>query len=58
MPPAKLTHWKGSSPSRATLNVVKKPWPVKEETYKAEDSEEIEEEDRDNAEDRCRFGEN
>ena len=57
MPPAKLTHWKGSSPSRATLNVVKKPWPIKEETYKEENSEKTEEEDYDNGEDEWRFGE-
>ena len=57
MPPAKLTHQKGSSPSRATLNVVKKPWPIKEETYEEEDSEETEEEDCENAEDGWRFGE-
>eukprot|EP00257_Ricinus_communis_P021296 XP_015580751.1 zinc finger transcription factor YY1 [Ricinus communis] len=59
MPPAKLTRRKGSSLSRATTNVVKKPWPVKEETYEEEDSEETEDEDRDdNAEDGWRYGEN
>lgn len=58
MPPAKITQRKGSSPSPATLNVVKKSWPAKEETYEEEDSEETEEEDRDNAEDGWRYGEN
>ena len=57
MPPAKLTHRKGSSPSRATLNVVKKPSPIKEETYEEEDSKKTEEEDCDNGEDEWRFGE-
>lgn len=52
MPPSKITQRKGSSPSRAALNVVKKSWqPLKEENYEEEDSEETEEEDRDNAED-------
>ncbi|KAJ4833064.1 hypothetical protein Tsubulata_001038 [Turnera subulata] len=58
MPPAKITQRKSSSPSPATLNVVKKSWPVKEETYEEEDSEETEEEDRDNAEDGWRYGGN
>ncbi|XP_058006600.1 zinc finger transcription factor YY1-like [Hevea brasiliensis] len=51
MPPPKITQRKGSSPCLATLKAVKKSWPVKEETYEEEDSEETEEEDRDNAED-------
>lgn len=59
MPPSKITQRKGSSPSRAALNVVKKSWqPLKEENYEEEDSEETEEEDRDNAEDGWRYGEN
>ncbi|XP_065878294.1 zinc finger transcription factor YY1-like isoform X3 [Euphorbia lathyris] len=58
MPPSKLTQRKGSSPSCATLNVAKKAWPVKEETYEEEDSEETEEEDRDNGEDGWRYGDN
>lgn len=58
MPPAKIKQRKGSSPSLATLNVVKKRWPVRDETYEEEDSEETEEEDRDNAEDGWRYGEN
>ncbi|WCJ18406.1 zinc finger (C2H2 type) family protein [Euphorbia peplus] len=58
MPPSKQTQRKGSSPSRTTLNVVKKAWPVKEETYEEEDSEETEEEDRENGEDGWRYGDN
>ncbi|KAF2319911.1 hypothetical protein P3X46_024495 [Hevea brasiliensis] len=58
MPPSKITQRKGASPSRASLNVVKKSWQAKEETYEEEDSEETEEEDRDNAEDGWRYGEN
>ncbi|XP_050210980.1 zinc finger transcription factor YY1-like [Mercurialis annua] len=57
-PPAKLTKLKGSSPARANMNVMKKPWPVKEEMYEEEDSEETEEEDLDNADDGWRYGEN
>ncbi|GAV61207.1 zf-H2C2_2 domain-containing protein/zf-C2H2_4 domain-containing protein [Cephalotus follicularis] len=57
MPPAKTAQRKGSSPSPATLNVVKKPWPVKEVYDQEEDSEETEE-DRDNMEDGYRYGEN
>ncbi|KAJ6715504.1 TRANSCRIPTIONAL REPRESSOR PROTEIN YY [Salix viminalis] len=59
MPPGKIRQRKGSSPSPATLNVVKKPWTIKDETYEEEeDSEETEEEDRDNAEDGWRYGGN
>lgn len=57
MPPAKVTQRKGSTPSPATLNIGRKPWPVKEEVYEEEDSEETEE-DRDNAEDGFRYGQN
>ncbi|KAJ6700608.1 TRANSCRIPTIONAL REPRESSOR PROTEIN YY [Salix koriyanagi] len=32
MPPGKIRQRKGSSPSPATLNVVKKPWTIKDET--------------------------
>ncbi|KAF9684978.1 hypothetical protein SADUNF_Sadunf03G0006400 [Salix dunnii] len=42
----------------ASLHVVKKPWPVKDDTYEEEDSEETEEEDHDNAEDGWRYGRN
>ena len=56
-PPVKIRQRKGSSSSPATLNVVKKPWPVKDDTYE-EDSEETEEEDHDNAEDGWRYGGN
>lgn len=58
-PPSKMR--KGSSSgvnSQANLTMVKKqPWPVKEDIYEEEDSEETEE-DRDNGEDGWRFGEN
>ncbi|KAH7575803.1 hypothetical protein JRO89_XS02G0223300 [Xanthoceras sorbifolium] len=57
MPPSKITQRKGSSPSPATLTVVRKQWPVKEEIYEEEDSEETEE-DRDNVEDGFRYGQN
>uniref|UniRef100_A0A5B7BSS4 C2H2-type domain-containing protein n=1 Tax=Davidia involucrata TaxID=16924 RepID=A0A5B7BSS4_DAVIN len=56
LPPSKIAR-KGSSVSPANLNVVKKPWPVKEEMYEEEDSEETEE-DRDNVDDGWRFTEN
>ncbi|KAG6780180.1 hypothetical protein POTOM_013034 [Populus tomentosa] len=56
-PPVKIRQRKGSSSSPATLNVVKKPWPVKGDIYE-EDSEETEEEDHDNAEDGWRYGGN
>ncbi|KAH7543623.1 zinc finger transcription factor YY1 isoform X1 [Ziziphus jujuba] len=56
MPPSKIAQRKGSTPSPATVNVMKKPWPVKEEIYE-EDSEETEE-DRDNVEDGWRYAEN
>ena len=58
LPPAKVAR-KGSTASPANLNVMKKPWPVKEEIYEEdeEDSEETEE-DRDNVEDGWRYGEN
>ncbi|XP_044487750.1 zinc finger transcription factor YY1 [Mangifera indica] len=55
MPPSKITRRKGSSPSPATLSVVRKSWPIKEETFEEEDSEETEE-DRDNVEDGYRYG--
>ncbi|KAJ6700605.1 hypothetical protein OIU74_012031 [Salix koriyanagi] len=59
MPPGKIRQRKGSSPSPATLNAVKKPWTIKDETCEEEeDSEETEEEDRDNAEDGWRYGGN
>lgn len=59
MPPSKVVKRKGSSPNPVTLNVIKKPWPVKEETYEEdeEDSEETEE-DRENIEDGWRYAEN
>lgn len=57
-PPSKAAQRnKASSASPANLNVVKKPWPVKEEMYEEEDSEETEE-DRDNVENGWRYGEN
>ncbi|XP_022726209.1 zinc finger transcription factor YY1-like isoform X3 [Durio zibethinus] len=57
MPPAKIARQKVSNPSPATLPVPKKKWPVKEEIYEEEDSEETEE-DRENVEDGWRYGEN
>ncbi|XP_075666546.1 zinc finger transcription factor YY1 isoform X2 [Castanea sativa] len=57
LPPAKITQRKGSTPSPAPVNVMKKPWPAKEEAYEEEDSEETEE-DRDNVEDGWRYAEN
>ncbi|XP_030955278.1 zinc finger transcription factor YY1 isoform X2 [Quercus lobata] len=57
LPPAKITQRKGSTPSPAPVNVIKKPWPAKEEAYEEEDSEETEE-DRDNVEDGWRYAEN
>ncbi|KAJ6706713.1 TRANSCRIPTIONAL REPRESSOR PROTEIN YY [Salix purpurea] len=56
-PPVKVRHRKGSSPSPVSLHVVKKPWPVKDDTFE-EDSEETEEEDHENAEDGWRYGRN
>lgn len=57
MPPSKIVQRKGSGPSQAAnMNVTKKQWPVKEEAYEEEDSEETEEEDRDNVEDGWRYG--
>ncbi|KAF7803601.1 pentatricopeptide repeat-containing protein [Senna tora] len=49
LPPSKIAQRKGSTPS-APLNAIKKPWPVKDETFEEEDSEETEE-DRENVED-------
>ncbi|KAJ6706724.1 TRANSCRIPTIONAL REPRESSOR PROTEIN YY [Salix purpurea] len=57
-PPVKVRHRKGSSPSPVSLHVVKKPWPVKDDTFEEEDSEETEEEDHENAEDGWRYGRN
>lgn len=57
LPPAKITQRKGSTPSPAPVNVMKKAWPAKEEAYEEEDSEETEE-DRDNVEDGWRYAEN
>ncbi|XP_050211216.1 zinc finger transcription factor YY1-like [Mercurialis annua] len=59
MPVAKRTQRKGSgsSPPRTSMKAVKRHWPV-QETHEEEDSEETEEEDRDNAEDGWRYGEN
>lgn len=56
LPPSKIVQRKGSTPPPARVNIVKKPWPVKEEVYE-EDSEETEE-DRDNVEDGWRYAEN
>lgn len=56
LPPAKVQR-KSSNASPANANVVKKPWPVKEEVYDEEDSEETEEE-RENVGDGWRYAEN
>ncbi|KAF4359168.1 hypothetical protein CsatB_030866 [Cannabis sativa] len=55
LPPAKIAQRKGSTPPPARVNIVKKPWSVKDEVYE-EDSEETEE-DRDNIEDGWRYAE-
>ncbi|PPD77064.1 hypothetical protein GOBAR_DD26002 [Gossypium barbadense] len=57
MPPAKVARQKGSSPSPATLPIPKKQWPIKEQVFEEEDSEETEE-DRDNVDDGWRYREN
>ncbi|KAE8690749.1 Cytochrome b6-f complex subunit 7 [Hibiscus syriacus] len=57
MPPAKIARQKVSSPSPATLPIPKKQWPVKEQVFEEEDSEETEE-DRDNVEDGWNNGNN
>ncbi|KAK7247291.1 hypothetical protein RIF29_42172 [Crotalaria pallida] len=59
LPPSKVAKRKGSStPTLATLAAIgKKPWPVKEDAYDEEDSEETEE-DRDNVEDGWRYAGN
>ncbi|KAK7246889.1 hypothetical protein RIF29_41759 [Crotalaria pallida] len=58
LPPSKISQRKGSAATPvATLNVIKKPWPMKGEAFD-EDSEETEEEDRDNVEDGWRYGGN
>ncbi|KAL3729489.1 hypothetical protein ACJRO7_026588 [Eucalyptus globulus] len=56
--PAKSAKRKGDgSPTPVTLNVVKKPWPVKEEIYEEEDREEMEE-DQENDDEGWRYAEN
>ncbi|KAE9446861.1 hypothetical protein C3L33_21244, partial [Rhododendron williamsianum] len=59
LPPSKVAR-KGSTSSPANLNLVKKPWPVKEERYEDDDEEDSEEteEDRDNIEDGWRYAGN
>ncbi|KAM7251939.1 hypothetical protein ACFE04_023822 [Oxalis oulophora] len=57
MPAAKVIKRKGSSPSPPKTNLAKKPWPVKEENFEEEDSEETQE-DNDNVEDGWRYAEN
>ncbi|KAL0539149.1 hypothetical protein IC582_023329 [Cucumis melo] len=58
LPPSKISQRKGTTPSPAPMSVVKKSWPVKEENYEEEDSEETEEEDRENVEEGWRYAEN
>lgn len=57
LPTPKVAQRKGSTPSSIPVTITKKSWPVKEEAYEEEDSEETEE-DRDNVEDGWRYGEN
>lgn len=59
LPPSKIAQRKGSTPSAPAppMNVIKKPWPVMDETFGEEDSEETEE-DRDNIEDGWRYAGN
>lgn len=57
LPPAKVAQRKGSTASQANMSVMKKQWPVKEEVYDEEDSEETEEE-RDNVGDGWRYAGN
>ncbi|GKV24377.1 hypothetical protein SLEP1_g33996 [Rubroshorea leprosula] len=56
MPPSKVAR-KVSTSSPVALNVTKKPWPLKEEVFEEEDSEETEE-DQENGDDGWRYGEN
>ncbi|KAK8582713.1 hypothetical protein V6N13_069485 [Hibiscus sabdariffa] len=57
MPPAKIARQKSSSPSPAILPIPRKQWPVKEQVFEEEDSEETEE-DCENVEDGWRYREN
>lgn len=58
-PPSKIARKGTTSSPAAALNITnKKPWPLKDEVFQEEDSEETEEEDRDNVEDGWRYGEN
>lgn len=56
-PPLKVARKSSSSASQVNLSISKKPWPLKEENYNEEDSEETEEE-RDEVGDGWRYGEN
>lgn len=56
-PPTKAAKRKASSPTPTPVAMVKKSWPVREEMYGEEDSEETEE-DRENVEDGWRYTEN
>ncbi|XP_057962796.1 zinc finger transcription factor YY1 [Malania oleifera] len=58
LPPSKMAQRKGSSPSPANANIIKKQWPIKEELYEDDEDSEETEEDRDNVEDRWRYTEN
>nr|GMC78594.1 uncharacterized zinc finger protein At4g06634-like [Ipomoea batatas]GMC81363.1 uncharacterized zinc finger protein At4g06634-like [Ipomoea batatas]GMC83642.1 uncharacterized zinc finger protein At4g06634-like [Ipomoea batatas]GMC89744.1 uncharacterized zinc finger protein At4g06634-like [Ipomoea batatas] len=58
LPPAKVTQRKGSTASPANLNVVKKPWPVKEDIYEEEEDSEETEEERDDVGDGWRYAGN
>lgn len=57
LPPSKVPQRKSSGASPANLNIMKKHWPVKEDVYDDEDSEETEEE-RDNVGEVWMYGEN
>ncbi|KAL2477565.1 putative zinc finger protein [Forsythia ovata] len=56
-PPSKVHQRKSSGASPANLNIMKKPWPIKDDVYDDEDSEETEEE-RDNIGEGWMYGEN
>lgn len=56
-PPLKVARKSSSSAAQVNLSISKKPWPIKEENFNEEDSEETEEE-RDDVGDGWRYGEN
>ncbi|KAK6794630.1 hypothetical protein RDI58_008083 [Solanum bulbocastanum] len=56
-PPLKVARKSSSSAAQVNLSISKKPWPIKDENFNEEDSEETEEE-RDDVGDGWRYGEN